>query len=450
LAGYPTPWLVQAERGLRSGEPLEIIFSRWSLQPPNESDNKKAEDLIGNLGKTEIDIKLKSDNVDTRRSAEDELRKREDDLEAGLTPEPLDVYGMNDLDSDFGSLYDKVLPSQLISDSSTPDLVKSWAEQETLWAEAGLLPNGKLYKNYEDIDELKAHYKEWQARLLIDNLPELKDFDNRFSDAYKGNITRKQYESLLGYFGAEDQDQYLEDHPELEVNLRGDFVSSTPHDNAVLSLWGKVDIQSKEAYAEFKKLKESLGIPDSVLGDLGIPPDNMSEDYFEWLSIKEDFGTSSAQAKLFRINNPELNEWLKYKLPKDNIKALEIQIKYYDNYKQLDEYLEIARTKPNVNAEDVRRAYYTQYPLFRQATYLEEAYSKGYPNETLISNYVNYKEIIFKHNGNASTESNNYLKSHPAYDAFRCYLDKTAKPKTKTAEQLLAELIKQDPLDKYD
>jgi hypothetical protein len=92
--GIPTPYIVQVEKALRNGTPINLLYSEWALKDATPDDNTKAEDAISQLGTTE--------------------EQTEAEIEAGREVE---IYDMNDLENKLSSIYDSVLPSKINSDN---------------------------------------------------------------------------------------------------------------------------------------------------------------------------------------------------------------------------------------------------------------------------------------------------------------------------------------------
>jgi hypothetical protein len=299
FAGLPTPYMVQIEKAIRAGDPRQIIFSQWMLRPLDKSDTEKAIDYSDNLGMSELDIALASEDYRIRKEAEDELIQRNRDIEAGLSVSDLDIYGINDLRSDLARLYNDILPQDVASNGDTPTLAKSWAEQEVLWGDVGILPDKPLYELFENEADLDLHYKDWQVRQTITSLAELEGFDKSRLDGniHYGNLTRKQYELLKSYFNSTDQDAFLERHPELKEDLRDKYLKENPGNNALLALWGRADILTEKAYKAYQKLIKEYNIPSDALLDTGLPPDEAVDEWFDYLDKMAEFGKSASSAK---------------------------------------------------------------------------------------------------------------------------------------------------------
>ena len=241
VLGYPTPYLVQTERGLRhylqelkeageDPEAIEVIkrflFSEWALESPQQDVKDKAQEVSDKLGELIKEV--------------DEVR-----IEYGV---PGEYYGMKAAGSKFKSIFAHTLLSDITEENGFDKLAVAWAEMETArQTHADLLPGIPLWKINTDPMEgftiIKLHQL-WEARSRLTRLPEIVEFDKTWSDVHveHGNVTRQQYSLLVKYLEAEDKDAFLEAHPELKVNPRNEWLKENPIDNARLALWGQAKI----------------------------------------------------------------------------------------------------------------------------------------------------------------------------------------------------------------
>ena len=401
LTGLPTPYLVQAEKAIRAGEPWELIFSRWSLQKPDKDNFTKAGELENNLGRGKLDIDLTSDDPETRRKAEDEQETREDALEQGLTVEPPEMYDMGDWYTDMRRIFDGNLPSDVLSDGKSTPLIKAWATIEQYRADADILPDTQLYKintDTENEDTIVQYYKQWQARQQIDNLSDLQEFDQLYPKANLGNVTRQQYELLVQYLNADDQDAFLEGHPELKANPRDEWLKSHPEANAYLSIIGQAKVLSMEAYNTAKKLITDLDIPDSALPEFTLPPEGSVENYFKYNESGQEYGYNSAEVKLLLLEDDTLREWLSREPVDTPVESLEISVKWRD----MDELYAGYSDKESLNyiKDDDERVAAREKLLADNLEYADDrrrrdAYSAGL-SENQIDTYVEWYQTSRK------------------------------------------------------
>ena len=348
LFGYPTPWLVQAERGLREeGDPWTLMFSQWALKSPERSMYQKADDFIDQLGETL------------------ELEERQ------FKPE---VYDMKDLNSDFNKLFGRTLPS----DVKGSDLVNAHAEKRIAEDTYNTLPDTPLHKINTDLDDdwtIIDYYKQRQAREKITNLADLKEFDRLYPNANRGNVSRREYELLVKYLNAEDKEAFLEEHPELKVDPQVEWLKANPEQNAQLALWGQTKILTQEAYDAVQKLITDLDIPNSAVLDY-LPPEGAVKEYFDYQDAVAEFGANSAEAKLIIAQSDILREHLERQEIETPVKALEISAEW----REMDEQYELA--------EDTD-AFLAENPEYHAARRERDAYNIGF-TEGLIPQYVDW------------------------------------------------------------
>jgi hypothetical protein len=137
------------------------------------------------------------------------------------------------------------------------------------------LSNTPVYQintNSKAGDTIVQYYAQWQEReeLIASGVSEdeLKDFDSQYPDAYKGNISKAQYDLLLEYSeltNDKDRDAFLIKHPEIATSAREQYLTTNVKENAILALWGQADLYTYEAYQQMVELKTELGIPDNAV-----------------------------------------------------------------------------------------------------------------------------------------------------------------------------------------
>ena len=162
------------------------------------------------------------------------------------------------------------------------------------------LPNVSIYKINTDStqgDTIVQYYNQWQERSKITDDTKLAEFDKLYPNAYLGNITKRQYELLLDYADADNQEQFLIDNPELNISPREEYLTNNYKDNALLAVWGKSNIYSLEAYKEAQSLIKELDIPDNAI-EFELP----NEDAFtKWFDYIEGYGWFWQKCHLFLI-----------------------------------------------------------------------------------------------------------------------------------------------------
>lgn len=181
--------------------------------------------------------------------------------------------------------------------------------------------NDKLYRLNADSSEGDTYidwYLQWQS-----------GDTELYPDAYKGNLTRRQYAMLEEYnalYDDKEKKQYLIDHPELTQNPREEYLKSHPEENAHLAIWGQAKILTKEAYNIALQLIKELDIPDIAVAEF-LPPKEFADDYFKYNELVNQFSPNAAEVQLLKANNPELTEWLGLEIPDTPVKVLELKVK---------------------------------------------------------------------------------------------------------------------------
>jgi hypothetical protein len=313
VLGYPTPWLVQVESGIREGDPRQIIFSKWSLQEPENKQQEDSEE-VRKLGLIKV---------------------VEEGEEADLSKYIPEVYTMEELYKYFKNRYEQVYFQDIIDEKDSTPEAKAWAEMMINSAGYFILPNVPLYKINTDQDAddtIIQYYIQWQARQKIDNLADIKEFDSLYPKAYLGNVTRRQYELLVKYLESDNKAQFLEENPELKFNLRNQWLIEHPKENAQLALWGQAKIVSMEAYNEFKKLLDEMDIPDSAIPEQTLPPEGSIENYFTYQEMVAEGKTNSWEVQLLLLDDNDLREFLGRQEIETPREILELKIKHRDLY----------------------------------------------------------------------------------------------------------------------
>lgn len=333
IVGLPTPWLVQAERGIRGaiaeGDPSrlrELAFSAWSLQPPTKNAYTEAM----------LDVSL----LGTIKPVDEEKQKEAEERGIELADE---IIGMIETNRAFRNLFGRTLPQEIIADRKAPKWIKAWAEKELSRAQSDILPNVQLYKIIDDSSIDIEHLHElWVARQEIDNQKELDVFDKRWNDSSNGihltwgNLTSAQLTLLKQYRDAVDKGAFLKDHPGLKLNPRNDWLKENPLDNARLAVWGQAKILSEAAYKEAQRLIKELDIPDDALPEFTLPPEGSMSTHFEYEEFVSEGKHASWEAQLLLAKDPDYIEWRDFSTPESPIAALELKVKHRSLYDQYD------------------------------------------------------------------------------------------------------------------
>jgi len=323
LAGLPTPYLVQVEKALRRGDPRQLIFSQWALEEPTPTLHSRVGKSLEGLG----------------------LPMIEDELKTGkpLSEKPLPVKDMAKLSSELREVFSKTLPQDITAKNGFDPYAVAWAEKEVSRNVADALPNIKLSDINTDSDKddtIAQYYQQWQARQKIDSLAKLREFDQLYPKAYLGNVTRAQYETLVKFAAITDKakrKQFLEAHPELEVDLRDEWLKANPEDNARLAIWGQDKLLTQAAYDAAVKMVKELSIPPDAV-DKYLPPKDVAKPFFELNEASAKWGGNSWEAKLILAENPNLGDWLEREPIETPIPALELKVKNRALFDQWDAF----------------------------------------------------------------------------------------------------------------
>lgn len=385
LTGLPTPWLIQAERGIRAGAPEELIFSRWSLEKPEGSMYEKSEDVLDMLG---------------------ELLP----LEEGQFEQ--EVFDMNDWDREMDRLFGSTLPEDVIKDKGASAQDKAHAEQRISENVYNTLPDKELYKVNTEVDDdwtILDYYKQWQGRERLTNLADLKEYDKLYPNSNRGNVTRRQYDLMKQYLEAEDKDAFLEANPELKENPQNEWLRANPVDNARLALVGDAKIMSQEAYALVQKMIEDLDFPDSAVLEY-LPPADAVESYFDYNKALEQFSPSSAEVMILRAKDENLQKWGADTLgwgpvgiPVEKLELIIANRDIEDRYNALEGAEKTAFLQVNPDYADDRQRI--------------DAYTKGFSGD-MVETHVEYGQQVREHGG-GSTEVKQWLKENEDYHQAR-------------------------------
>jgi len=258
-------------------------------------------------------------------------------------------YDTQDFWADHASDFKGVAPESLTEKKGYPPYIKAIAEARLIIDDLSEKPNVKLASinaDPEKGDVFADYYKQWKDRVkIVDSEDEeaLKEFDKKYPKAELGNITQQQFSLLDEYWGIADKDkqtEFLENHPDLDVNLRDKYLKSHPKENAQLALWGQAKILSKEAYTEFKQLIKKYDIPNAAVPGMNLPSEESMENYFVKLpELSDEFGSNSWEVKLLLAEDDDLRKFLGRDPIDTPVEALELKIKNraeYDTYEALE------------------------------------------------------------------------------------------------------------------
>ncbi len=248
-----------------------------------------------------------------------------------LAREKPDIYNMLDLSNDYKETLTGVTLADL-EGKKIPKTVSAWYDKEESLSTHGTFPSVALTKINNDPGKgftFEDYISQWQERQLITDTEELKVFDKRFKNAHQGNLTPDQISALRDYhkLSGDEQELFLEGHPELKGDPRDEWLKEYPTDNARLAIWGKANILTQEAYDIAQKMIKDLGLPVKALPEFSLPPRESVESHFEYLDAIRNFSASSAEARLILAQDDAYREWRELDEVDVPIPVLELQIK---------------------------------------------------------------------------------------------------------------------------
>ena len=363
LLGLPTPYLIMVERAIRDGDPRELIFSKWALEEASPDLQSKTNKLANQLGQVVEDVT---------------------DLPVDKKPP---VYDTGDAFSDVRKALEKTLLSDVTEKNGYSPQVVSIAQALLTQDLLGTFPNKPLHKIIDDIlgdDTLNytfsQYYMDYQDRLKITSLAELKEWDAEHPRFNLGNVTPAQYQLIRQYEALTteaEREQFIKDHPELSINPRDEWLRAHPEENALLALWGQAKILTLEAYNATKKLVDKLDIPDGALPEFTLPPEGSVENYFKYNEAGEQFGYNSAEVKLLLLEDDELRQWLGREEIEGSTEYYRLQINWRDAQAEYDA----------LDTAEAKEQYLTSHPEFRDDRNRMKAMDAEFP-ESLIEDWV--------------------------------------------------------------
>ena len=220
-------------------------------------------------------------------------------------------------------------------------------------------------------------------------------------DEANGDIPARYYADWKTYQALTtdaEKEAFLASHPELTKDWRTEYRQANPEADARLALWGYGGkLQSMEAYNLVMKWAQELGIPIDSIG-LGLPPQSLIEDYFDYGKLATQFSGNSAEAKLWRLEHPDFTNWAMenwgwegtedYK----GIEYYQLEVKWdeqdtqYDGFGQRDSEFYIANEDAR---EKAREDFLANNPEYERSIYYRKAMDMEFP-EDLIDTYVDW------------------------------------------------------------
>lgn len=387
LTGIPTPYLVQVEKAIRAGDPRQIVWSPSALGATGTT--KKAPDA-NSISKSV-------------REKEKSLVGAQGNAEAAWA-----VYSMKGLANEYEDLMGKLDPEQITGEGFSP-LAQNWGKMEWEKAWMATMPDKPLYELNADRSGTEETYDMlwalWEARMNITNPEDLKKFNDTYSDTdvFNGNFNKRKLDLLQQYHALTndaDRAEFLRFHPEIAHNPREEYLRGNPEANALLALWGQEECLTKKAYDRMMAMAEELDIPESIM--LNVIPANMVDAYFEYKEAVYLFGKNSDQVKLFRLEHPEVNDYLDLGDVGKTAGELELDVKWTlqdQTYESL-----------NARSEWEGLAYLMENPEYATARFMRDAYHEGYP-EDWVDDYAQYQTGVELNGQNKYA----YMAQHPDF-----------------------------------
>jgi hypothetical protein len=272
-------------------------------------------------------------------------------------------------------------------------------------------------------DTYRELYNQWQARSKLTDQASIDEFDKDTytKDAYKGNFSSRELDLLNQYSQSTDKKQFLKDHPELTLNPREEWLKAHPEDNARLAIWGQAKVLTQAAYDKAQQMIKDLDIPDNAVADY-LPPKEIAKPYFDYEAKAGEFGANSAEARLIRVNNPGLTEYLKLSPIDTPVKVLELQVKNRDLQTKYDAFSDKESSSyiADDKARDKARADWKK----QNTGYVDdirriEAINNKAP-DVVIDSHLKYMKIQDAPGvGSSSAETMLYRVDDPEYDKWR-------------------------------
>ena len=343
-----------------------------------------------------------------------------------LSLEKPDIYDMGNLNTEYTRLLEAVTAEDLrkLTDPEADPLAYHFLEKEEVETEVDPILNRKVYTISPDLKEgvtFADYYESWRQGLV--------------TDADLDGLTRRQAELLVDYHAIDDpaaRRKFREDHPELSVNPRHEWLKAHPEENAKLAVWGQEKIYSLEAYNAFNRMVEELDIPDAGIPIFLLPPQESIETHFKYEDFVAEGAHASWEAQLLLLEDhmeateakrESYIEWRDMQLPETPHAALTLKVDNRGLYDALEEAREIDDEEEREAATEAVKLTTvegdTQFrDILRQVEAIEQGSATSPISDELVGWHVDYGRAIDEFAA-SSPEAMLFRVDHQGYDDFR-------------------------------
>jgi len=392
---HPDEWLTALTRG--------IYATRGGREYIDQLNEKKGAwyEFLGFPLPTRLNI---------TNEIENELAK------LGVVDEDGSIYDFGDFVSSLRQIRQQVGDNRF--NKADSPFITGFLEAETVRGEFENLPYQPIrLMDSEDWDSW-LHYQtltgEEKAQFAEDN-PEV-------LQAWRGEYYNL-WQEYTGLETKKERDAFLEAHPEFEKDWRKEWRTAHPQQDAMLAFWGFPGrLQTREAYNQVVKWAKEYNVSLEHL-TAWLPPEELADAYFGYLELSDEFGSASAEVKLFRLENPDFNEWgmdaygwKESALRDANVDVLRIQVKHGDLFEQYEAFGD--EDSPQYIKDDDARAearteFLNTHPDFRDDRNRLEVFQSGGSAELAELN-IEYGKIA-EDFGSNSAESKLWRLEHPDF-----------------------------------
>lgn len=340
-----------------------------------------------------------------------------------LSLELPDIYDMAKLNQEFNTVLEGVTTEELQKLEGIDPLALAYLDKEKVEETVEPIINKKIYNIDPELKEgvtFEDYYQRWQKGWV--------------EDSPLDKLTRRQIELLRQYHALDDEakSDFREEHPELLVNPRVDWLTAHPEENAKLAVWGQAKIYSLEAYNAFKSMVRSLDIPEAAIPEFMLPPEASIKTHFAYEDFVSEGKHGSWEAQLLLAKEHQeagvagrksYAEWRNLQISDTPIASLELKVDNRVLYDALEEAREIEKEEDREKAvEAIMLKVVEGETQFRDILRTVEIIEKGTETSPidalLIENHVDYGRLADEH-GASSAEVMLFRYDNPKYNEFR-------------------------------